>query len=147
MRFFLRNRGKWRQDQRYCFSYNKQTSDPHTNFLIAFTSEALTTNIQAPEKLKPQFTSRGFSVGNWSLFGVWSLEFGAFGLQADRMSCVKPPRWAVNGLPARRPFAGVTIEWCCIQSQSGNDCERVTLARVDGDPFAKAALAVAAKLG
>ena len=84
---------------------------------------------------------------DWSF--LWSLELGiwSFRLQADGMSCVKPPRWAVNGLPARRPFAGVTIEWCCIQSQSGNDCEGVTVARVDGDPFASAALAVAAKLG
>src|SRR5437667_10666935 len=82
MRFFLRNRGTWRQDQRYCFSYNKQTIDPHTNFLIAFTSEAPTTNIQAPEKLKPQIQPAAVLV---LVIGV-SLEFGAWDLELSATS-------------------------------------------------------------
>jgi hypothetical protein len=67
--------------------------------------------------------------------------------QPDGMPRVKSAGWPINGLPARRPFAGVTIVWRGIESKSGNDGERVTLACVDGDPFARAALAVAAKLG
>src|SRR5438128_7505991 len=78
MRFFLRNRGKWRQDQRYCFSYNKQTIDPHKNFLIAFTSEAPTTNIQAPEKLKPQIQpAAALVLVIGALFGAWDLGLSA----------------------------------------------------------------------
>ena len=67
--------------------------------------------------------------------------------QPDRMPGVEAARWAVSRVPTRRPFAGVTIEWRGVQAQPGNDCERVTLARVDGDPFARTALAIAAKLG
>jgi hypothetical protein len=63
------------------------------------------------------------------------------------MPRIKPARWAVSRVPTRRPFAGVMIEWRCVESQSGNDGERVTLARVDRDPFAGAAFAVAAKFG
>ena len=78
----------------------------------------------------------------WSLvFGIWS-----FGSQPDRMSRVETARWPINGLPARRPFAGVTIERRRIESQASNHGESVTLACVDGDPFARAALAIAAKL-
>lgn len=66
--------------------------------------------------------------------------------QSDGMPRVKPVRWAVNGLPARSPFAGVTIVRGRVEPQPGNNCERVTVARVDGDPFARAARAVAAKL-
>jgi hypothetical protein len=62
------------------------------------------------------------------------------------MARVKTARWPVNGLPARRPFAGVTIVRRRVESQAGNHRERVTLARVDRDPLARAALAVAAKL-
>jgi len=39
------------------------------------------------------------------------------------------------------------IERRRVESQPGNHGERVTLARVDGDPFARAAFAVPAKLG
>jgi len=63
------------------------------------------------------------------------------------MSSIKTARRPIHCLPARRPFAGVTIIWRGIESKSGNDGKRVTLACVDGDPFARAALAVAAKLG
>ena len=63
------------------------------------------------------------------------------------MPRVKTARWPIGSLPARRPFAGVTIVRRGIQSKSGNNGEGVTLACVDGDPFASAALAVAAKLG
>jgi len=63
------------------------------------------------------------------------------------MPGVETARWPINGLPARRPFAGVTIERRRIESQPGNHSERVTLARVDRDPLARATLAVAAKLG
>src|SRR5205807_5532548 len=58
----------------------------------------------------------------------------SFGLKADGMPRVKTARWAIDGLPARRPFAGVTIEWRGIESKSGNDGEGVTLACIDGDP-------------
>jgi len=68
-------------------------------------------------------------------------------LQPNGMSCVKTARWPINSLPAGRPFAGVTIVWRRVESQPGNHSERVTLARVNRDPLARAALAVAAKLG
>jgi len=71
----------------------------------------------------------------------------AIGLQSDRMPCVKPARRPINRLPARRPFAGVTLEWRGVESQAGNNSERVTLARIDRDPFPRTALAVAAELG
>ena len=63
------------------------------------------------------------------------------------MPRVKTARWPVNGLPARRPFAGVMIEWRRIEAQPGNNREGVTIACVNGDPFARAAFAVAAKFG
>ena len=68
-------------------------------------------------------------------------------LQPNGMSCVKTARRPINNLPAGRPFAGVTIVWRRVESQPGNHSERVTLARVNRDPLARAALAVAAKLG
>jgi len=67
-------------------------------------------------------------------------------LQPDRMPCVEAVRWAVSRVPTGRPFAGVTIERRRIESQPGNDCECVSLARVDGDPSARTTLAVTAKL-
>ena len=80
---------------------------------------------------------------HWSLVpGIWS-----FRLQADGMPRVKTARWPVDDLPARRPFADVVIEWGRVEAQPGNDCKGVTVARVDGDPFARAAFAVAAELG
>ena len=66
-------------------------------------------------------------------------------LQSDRMSCIKAARRPINGLPTRRPFAGVMIVRRCVESHSCNDGKRVTFSRVDGDPFARAALAVAAE--
>ena len=63
------------------------------------------------------------------------------------MPRVKTARRAINRLPARRPFAGVMIEWRGVQAQPGDNRERVTLARVDRDPLASTALAVPAKLG
>ena len=65
--------------------------------------------------------------------------------QPNGMSRVKTARRTINGLPARRPFAAIAIEWCRVESQPGNDGERVTLARIDRDPFARAPFAVAAK--
>ena len=67
--------------------------------------------------------------------------------QPDGMPCVKAARRAVSGVPTRCPFAGVMIKWRGIEAQPRNNCERVTLARVDRDPSARTALAVAAKLG
>ena len=67
--------------------------------------------------------------------------------QPDRMPNVEAVGRAISRLPARRPFAGVTIVGRGVESQPGNNCERVTLARVDRDPSTGAALAVAAKLG
>ena len=63
------------------------------------------------------------------------------------MSCVKTARRAINSLPTRRPSTGVTIERCCVEPQSGYDSERVTFARVNGDPSTRAAFAIAAELG
>jgi hypothetical protein len=68
-------------------------------------------------------------------------------LQPDRMPRVKPVRRSINCLPARRPFTGVMIVRGGVQSQSGNHCEGVTLARVNGNPSAGAAFTVAAKFG
>ena len=66
--------------------------------------------------------------------------------QPDRMPGIEAAGWAVCRVPTRRPFAGVVIKWRGVQAQPCNNCECVTLARVDGDPFARTALAVAAKL-
>ena len=72
----------------------------------------------------------------------------SFRLQPDRMPGVEAAGWTVSRCTnVRRPFAGVAIEGRGVQAQTGNDGERVTLARVDCDPFARAALAVTAKLG
>ena len=68
-------------------------------------------------------------------------------LQANGMSGIKPARRPINSLPTGRPFAGVMIVWRRVESQPGNHSERVTLARVDRDPLARAALSVPAKLG
>src|SRR6266446_4757618 len=68
-------------------------------------------------------------------------------LQPDGMPCIETARRSIDSLPARRPFASVTIERRCIEPQPCNHGESVTLPRVDGDPSAPAALAVAAKLG
>ena len=68
-------------------------------------------------------------------------------LEPDGMSRIKAAGWAVNRVPTRCPLACVMIKWRRVEPQPGNDCERVTLARVDGDPFAGAAFAVAAKFG
>ena len=61
------------------------------------------------------------------------------------MPGVEAIRWAVSRVPTRRPFAAVAVKWRRIQAQPCNNCERVTFARVDSDPFARTALAVAAK--
>ena len=63
------------------------------------------------------------------------------------MPGVEAAGWAVSRVPTRCPFTPVVIKWRGIESQPRYDCERVTLARVDGDPFARTALAVTAKLG
>ena len=84
---------------------------------------------------------------DWKLFGAMEVGIWSFGLQPDRMSCIEAVRRPINSLPARRPFAGVTIEWRGVESQPGNDGKGVTLPRIDGDPFAGTALAVAAKFG
>ena len=84
--------------------------------------------------------------GDWSFLGVWKLGFGASGSQPHRMPGIKTVWRPVNSLPARRPFAGVTVVRRSVESQPGNNGERVTLAGVDRDPFADAGFAVAAKL-
>jgi len=63
------------------------------------------------------------------------------------MSSIKTARRPIHCLPPRCPFAGITIVRRGVESQPGNDGEGVTLASVDGDPFAGATLAVAAKFG
>jgi hypothetical protein len=68
-------------------------------------------------------------------------------LQPNRMPGIESARRAVRRIPTRRPFAGVIIEWGGVEAQPGNDGKRVALARVDCDPFACAAFAVATKLG
>ena len=73
-------------------------------------------------------------------------SFLDFRLQPDRMPGVEAAGWAVSRVPTRCPFTPVVIKWRGIESQPRYDCERVTFARVDGDPFARTALAVATKL-
>ena len=80
-------------------------------------------------------------------FEIWSLELKACQLQPNGMPCVKTGRGTINRLPAGRPFPSITIERRRVESQPGNDGERVTLTRIDGDPFARTPLAVTAKLG
>src|SRR5262245_11843 len=69
-----------------------------------------------------------------------------FALQPDRMPRVKSAGRAVRRVPTRRPFTRVTIEWRRVEPEPGNNCERMTLTRVDRDPFARAAFAIAAEL-
>ena len=68
-------------------------------------------------------------------------------LQPDRMPCIEAAGWAVSRVPTRCPFTGVVIKWRRVQPEPGNHRKRVALARVDRDPFARTAVAVAAKLG
>ena len=68
-------------------------------------------------------------------------------LQPDRMPCIEAAGWAVSRVPTRCPFTGVVIKWRRVQPQPGNHGKRVAFARVDRDPFARTAVAVAAKLG
>jgi len=68
-------------------------------------------------------------------------------LQPDRMPCIEAARWPVGRVPTWCPFARVAIKWRGVQAQPRNNCECVTLARVDRDPFTGSALAVAAELG
>lgn len=82
-----------------------------------------------------------FEVSLELVLGIWS-----FRLQTDGMPRVKTARWPVNGLPARSPSAGVMIVRSRVESQPGNNCEGMTVARVDGDPFARTVRAVGAKL-
>src|SRR2546423_12864979 len=74
-------------------------------------------------------------------FAIWS-----FRLQANGMSRLKSAWRPINRLPSRRPFAPVTVVRRCVEPQPGNDCERVTFARVDCDPFAGATFTKTAKL-
>ena len=67
-------------------------------------------------------------------------------LQPDRVPGIKTVWRPVNSLPARRPFALVTVVRRSVEAQPGNHCERVALAGVDRDPFAGAGFAIAAKL-
>jgi len=83
----------------------------------------------------------------WS-YVIWLRSLGEFVAesQPNRMSRLKSAWRPINRLPSRRPFAGVTIVWGSVEPQPGNDCERVTFARVDRDPFASAAFTITAKL-
>ena len=67
-------------------------------------------------------------------------------LQPDGMPRVKAVRRAVSRVPTRRPSPRVAIKRRGVEAQPRNDCERMTLSRVDGDPSAGAALTVSAKL-
>ena len=67
-------------------------------------------------------------------------------LHTERMPRVESAWRTIDRLPARRPFAAVTVVRRCIKSQTGDHSERVTLPCVDGDPSAWAAITVAAKL-
>ena len=67
--------------------------------------------------------------------------------QADRMPCIEAAGWAISSVPTRCPFTGVVIKWRRIEPQPGDHGKRMTLARVDRDPFARAAFTVPAKLG
>ena len=62
------------------------------------------------------------------------------------MPRVEAIRGAVSRVPTRCPFTRVAIKRRGVQTQPCNNCECVTFARVDGDPFTGTALAVAAKL-
>src|SRR3954462_8857776 len=62
------------------------------------------------------------------------------------MPCVEATRRAVSRVPTRCPFPRVAIKWRGVQAQPCNNCECVTFSSVDGDPFARTALAVTAKL-
>ena len=74
-------------------------------------------------------------------------RYSAFGSQSDWVPYVETPCWSIDRLPSRRPFSGVMIVGRGVESQPGNNCERMTFARVNSDPFAATALAVAAELG
>ena len=80
-----------------------------------------------------------------SAFEFWFIIY--FRLQPNGMSRLKSARRPINRLPSRRPFACVAIVWGGVEPQPGDDCKRVTFARVDGDPFAGAAFTITTKLG
>jgi len=112
------------------------------------TNDELNPNDEIPQQ-HPAQIGRRLRVGH-SVFVIPSafvIPVSSFGSQANRMPRVKPAQWPVNRLPARRPFAGVTVVRRRVEAQPGDHCERVAIARVDGDPSARTALAVAAKLG
>src|SRR5215471_7138996 len=112
------------------------------------TNDELNPNDEIPQQ-HPAQIARRLRVGH-SVFVIPSafvIPVSSLGSQANRMPGVKTARWAVKGLPARRPFAGVTIVRRRVESQPGDHCEGVAIARVDSDPSARTALAVAAKLG
>jgi hypothetical protein len=111
------------------------------------TNDELNPNDEIPQQ-HPAQIGRRLRVGH-SVFVIPSafvIPVSSFGSQANRMPGVKTARWPVNGLPARRPFAGVMIVRGRVESQPCNNREGVTVARVDGDPFARTARTVAAKL-
>lgn len=67
-------------------------------------------------------------------------------LQSDRMSRFESACWyALGHLPAWRPFVVRRDVRRGVETQARDDRVSVAVARVDGDPFASAALAVLAK--
>jgi len=112
------------------------------------TNDELNPNDEIPSSIRRQIGKR-LRVDH-SVFVIPSafvIPVSSFGLKANRMSRVKSIRRPINALPTRRPSAGVMIERCCVESQSGYDSERVAFARVNGDPSTRAAFAIAAELG
>src|SRR5947207_421751 len=147
-RLFLRACAKRRrQNQRYGFKHDDQTSNWHMD-LRHSRGEAPLSNIQAPEKPKTSISNAArLEFGDSKFF--WNLELGiwSFGSQPDGVPRIKAARRTIGSLPARCPFAGVAVVRRRIKSQSGDHGESVTLARVDGDPITATAFAVAAELG
>src|SRR5687768_8575200 len=58
------------------------------------------------------------------------------------MPGLEAARRPISRLPARRPAAGGIIRRSRIQTEAGNYRKRVAFARVDGDPFSRAAAPV-----
>jgi len=109
-------------------------------------------NIQAPSSretssLNVQINSRPFTdltPGASLELGAWDLGFRA-DLQPHRMPCFEAAWRTIGGLPARRPVPGIIVVWRGIESQPGDNGKSMTVACVNGDPFATAALPVPAK--
>lgn len=94
--------------------------------------------VHCPQRIYPKSERKSAEDGG---------RYSAIRSQPDGMSRVKTARRSINSLPAWRPLAGIIIVRRGVESQPGDNGEGMTLARVNGDPFASAALSVAAELG